>query len=286
MTSRAIDIHIHIQPWEMMKPWALETIKKGRGDYDLIKTCMQSPAALLKHLDDIGIERVGLVNYVAPDIMGFTEPVNEWVCRYRDAAPDRLIAYGGIHPPVCDDVAAEMNRLVNDLHIDALKIHPPHQDLAPNAYRDKVPELATVYRKLEEAGRPLMIHTGTSIFPGARSLLGDPMLVDDVAVDFPKLKIILAHGGRPLWTEAAFFLMRRHRNVYMDVSGVPPKKLLDYFPRLAEISKKVLFGTDWPSPGVPSIRKNLDAFLALPLDDETKEDVAWRAAYDLFGFSV
>ena len=78
----------------------------------------------------------------------------------------------------------------------------------------------------------MTIHTGTSVFPGARSRLGDPMDVDDVAVDFPKLTILLAHGGRPLWMEAAFFLVRRHPNVYLELSGIPPSKLLEYFPRL------------------------------------------------------
>ena len=76
-----------------------------------------------------------------------------------------------------------------------------------------------------------MFHTGTSIFPGARNKYGDPIYIDDVAVDFPKLKILLAHGGRPLWMDTAFFLMRRHPNVYLDISGIPPKTLLKYFPR-------------------------------------------------------
>ena len=91
------------------------------------------------------------------------------------------------------------------------------------------------------------------------------MFVDDVAVDFPKLKILLAHGGRPLWMDHAFFLLRRHPNVHLDISGIPPKALLKYFPRLHEISHKTLFGTDWPGPGVPDMEQNLEDFRALPL---------------------
>ena len=278
-----IDAHIHIQPWEMMRPWALETIKKGRRDYELIRACMESTDALVAHLHEQRLDRVALINYVAPDIMGFTADVNEWVARYRDRAPSHVIAFGGIHPPATKDVAGEMRRILDELAIDALKIHPPHQDLAPNAYREGVPELATVYEMLSERGRPVMFHTGTSIFPGARSRLGDPMLVDDVAVDFPELKIIMAHGGRPLWMDAAFFLLRRHPNVYMDISGIPPRKLLEYFPRLEEISHKVMFGTDWPSPGVRSIRENLDAFQGLPLSQEARDDVEFRVARRVFG---
>ena len=98
-------------------------------------------------------------------------------------------------------------------------------------------------------GSPSCSTPGTSIFPGARNKYGDPIYVDDVAVDFPKLKILLAHGGRPLWMHTAFFLVRRHPNVYLDISGIPPKTLLKYFPRLDEIAHKTLFGTDWPGPG-------------------------------------
>ena len=95
-----------------------------------------------------------------------------------------------------------------------LKIHPPHQLFAANAYLDGLEGLGQVYATAEQAGRPVMIHTGTSIFPGARNRFADPMAVDDVAVDFPKLKIILAHAGRPLYMETAVFLVRRHPNVH------------------------------------------------------------------------
>jgi predicted TIM-barrel fold metal-dependent hydrolase len=126
------------------------------------------------------------------------------------------------------------------------------------------------------------VHTGTSVFPGARSRLGDPMDIDDVAVDFPKLRILLAHGGRPLWMEAAFFVVRRHPNVYLEVSGIPPAKLLEYFPRLEELAHKTVWGTDWPSPGVKSMRQNVEQFLQLPLRDESKRAILSDNAARLF----
>ena len=122
----AIDAHVHIQPWETMKPQALETIRRGRRDHALIEECMRSPAALVELLDAQGLERVALINYVAPDIMGFGIDVNEWVAQYRDQAPDRLIAFGGYHPGTVPDVRDEVVRIFDDLGVDALKIHPPH----------------------------------------------------------------------------------------------------------------------------------------------------------------
>jgi hypothetical protein len=127
-----------------------------------------------------------------------------------------------------------------------------------------------------------MIHTGTSIFPGARSRAGEPMAVDDVAVDFPDLTLILAHGGRPLWMDQAFFLVRRFPKVHMDVSGIPPKALLNYFPRLAEIADKVLYGSDWPSPGVASMAKNLEDFRALGLPEGAVAKILDQNARRLF----
>jgi predicted TIM-barrel fold metal-dependent hydrolase len=94
-----------------------------------------------------------------------------------------------------------------------------------------------------------------------------------VAVDFPKLKIILAHGGRPLWMDTAFFLLRRHANVYLELSGIPPKRLLTYFPRLNEIAHKTMFGTDWPSPGVADVKQNFEDFKALPISEEMRAKI-------------
>ncbi len=96
-----------------------------------------------------------------------------------------------------------------------------------------------------------MIHTGTSVFPGARNVYADPMPADDVAVDFPRLRLVLAHAGRPLHADTAFFLARRHPNVWLDLSGIPPRRLLHYLPRLEEVASRCLWGSDWPGPGVP-----------------------------------
>ncbi|MFQ6047439.1 MAG: amidohydrolase family protein, partial [Gemmatimonadales bacterium] len=217
----------------------------------------------------------------SPDLMGFTDETNEFSAKYASAAPDRLIPLGGVHPRFTDDPEREVERLL-DLGIRCLKIHPPHQLYPANAYTMGLEALGRIYRRCEERGLPVMIHTGTSVFPGARSKYGRPMELDDVALDFPDLTIIMAHGGRPLWMNEAFFIMRRHENVHLELSGIPPAKLLDYFPRLAEIGDRVLWGTDWPSPGVRDLRENLDQFLALPLDDELKHRITRTTPLGLF----
>jgi predicted TIM-barrel fold metal-dependent hydrolase len=151
-----------------------------------------------------------------------------------------------------------------------MKIHPNHQCFPANAYTEGLEALSALYKACEDHGLPVMIHTGTSIFPGARSKWGNPMEMDDIAIDFPDLPLVMAHGGRPLYMAEAFFILRRHRRIWLDLSGIPPKNLLTYFPRIAELESQLLWGTDWPSPGVESMRRNVDDFLALPLPEGLK----------------
>ena len=73
--------------------------------------------------------------------------------------------------------------------------------------------------------------------------------------------------------ETAVFLARRHRNVSLELSGIPPKKLLEYLPRLEELSDKCVWGTDFPSPGVVSMKKNVDDFLALPISESASKTI-------------
>lgn len=287
------DCHIHIQPWDMVRPEARALMeaddarrraalaRQGRATVAL-RDVMEDPLALLRYLDRCGVERAVLINYTS-EIMGFTPEVNQFVSRYCAAAPARLIPCGSV-PPRAEVAAAR--RLLDDLlrlGIRMLKIHPPHQMVYANDYLHGREALGLIYKTAEEHGLPVMIHTGTSIFPAARNKYGDPMPVDDVAVDFPRLRILLAHGGRPLWTETAFFLLRRHANVYLDISGIPPRSLLTAFPRLEEIAAKTLFGSDWPGPGVPDVGLNLEQVRALPLGDPVRDRILAGTAAEIFG---
>jgi predicted TIM-barrel fold metal-dependent hydrolase len=279
---RITDVHIHIQPWRDLKPRVQEVMRRGKEDHwDFLLSLMDDPKALLQIMDQAGVWRVGLVNYPSPDIMGFTNTTNDFAARYASADPQRLLPYGGVHPRFTTDPAGDVDRLLG-LGIRLLKIHPNHQAFPANAYTQGLDALAAIYRRCEARGLPVMVHTGTSIFPGARSKWGNPMELDDVAIDFPDLPLVMAHGGRPLYMDEAFFILRRHRQVRLDVSGIPPLKLLDYFPRLSEIADRVLWGTDWPSPGVKDLRGNIDQFLTLPLPDPQRRAILETNALNLF----
>lgn len=278
---RVIDVHVHLQPYSMVRPECLAVMQRNRPEFPHLVEMTKNPNFLIKVLDDAKVDRAGLINYVAPETLGFTPAVNDFIAAYTKEHRDRVWPYGGIDPKATPEVDKEMDRILG-LGIRALKIHPPHQLFFPNDHQGRLPALGKIYRRCEEEKVPIVFHTGTSIFPGARNKFGDPMAIDDVAVDYPDLKIVMAHGGRPIWMETCFFLVRRHRNVFMDVSGVPPQSLLNYFPRLAQIAEKTMFGTDWPGPGVPDIRGNIDRFLALELGQEATEAILWGTARRVF----
>lgn len=277
-----IDAHVHVQPWRMMKPAIVEKMKQNRKDMDIILKVMDSSSEFLKHMDSEGVEAAALINYVSPHIMGFTEDVNEFISDFCKENPGRLIPFGSINPQIKTGQESRIDELLGKLKIRGIKIHPSHQTVYPNDYLNGNESLAYLYKKCESESIPIMFHTGTSIFVGARNRYADPIYVDDVAVDFPRLKIILAHGGRPLWMETCMFLVRRFSNVMIDVSSIPPVKVLEYFPRLEDIADRALFGTDWPAPMVPGMRANFEQFSKLNLSSEAFEKITRLNARKLF----
>jgi predicted TIM-barrel fold metal-dependent hydrolase len=126
-----------------------------------------------------------------------------------------------------------------------------------------------------------MFHTGSSIFEGTRTKYARPMALQDVLVDFLDLDIIIAHGGRPAWYEEAFTLLRRHENLYLDISGIPPQNLVSkYFPRIERISERVLFGTDFPTS--PPIAENLRTINDQDVPAGFVEDITTQNPQQLF----
>lgn len=172
----------------------------------------------------------------------------------------RLVA--NLNPHLHYPVAAELERQL-DLGAIALKIHPVHAGVAVD---DK--SLYPAYSVCEARGIPLIVHCGTSNFPGAQNKYGDPVHLDDLLRDFPELTLVLAHGGRGWWYDAAAFLALTYPNVWIDLAGLPPQRLPEYYVKfdLARLARKWIFATDWPS--MPGIAKNIDAVAGLGLPDE------------------
>lgn len=273
------DAHIHLQPWHLLRADVREVMTRGRTDLDELTAYQKDASSFEAFLAGEGIDAAVCVNYVSPGVMGFPPETNDWIADYCRGS-GRLLAMGSAHPRATADVRAEAERLVG-LGIRAFKMHPAHQLLYPHdeAIRPLF-EVAAKHRI------PVTIHTGTSIFPRAKNRFADPIHVDDIATDFPDLTILVAHAGRPLWGETSFFLARRHANVYLELSGIPPKRLLEHLPRLPEIAHKCIWGSDWPSPGIRSLSQNVREFLSLSgLTDTQKGAILWDIGARVFRLS-
>lgn len=264
------DVHVHLQPFEQAHPATLEVMRQRVKGFGELLEKLKDPRHLLDYMDRSGVERACLISYPAATVLGLTPDLRE-LATYAATDPKRLLPMGSVDPLHTREPGAEVERLAG-LGIRALKVHPPHQLYPANGYLDgSAPGLREIYATAERLRMPVMVHTGTSVFPGARIKYGDPIALDDVAQDFPDLTLIMAHGGRPLWCDTAFFLLRRHPRLLFDISGIPPSRLLSWFPRIEEIGDKVLFGSDWPGPDVPGMGEEVAAVAALPLSEEFKE---------------
>ncbi|HEY7011817.1 MAG TPA: amidohydrolase family protein, partial [Streptosporangiaceae bacterium] len=159
-------------------------------------------------------------------------------------------------------VAAELTRQLG-LGAVGLKVHPVH-----GGFSAADPMLYPAYQVCAEAGLPVVVHCGTSSFPGSDNSLAAPDRLLPVLRDFPGLTIVLAHGGRGWWYDAAASLALLYENVWIELSGLPPHRLPDYYARfgLRRLARKLIFGTDWP--GVPGIARNARAVAALDLGDD------------------
>jgi predicted TIM-barrel fold metal-dependent hydrolase len=277
--QEVVDVHIHVIPLKMMNKGSMNRFVNDTAfNAELYRMIETHPNKMVESLDQQGVKWANVISYSAKKVMGFGAELVEYVGKYCSEYPDKLKPVMSADPLVDDDPLKLLEFYRSKYGAQWIKLHPVHQLFKPNAYRAEEGGLRTlkkIYEYAENNGFPVTIHTGTSVFPLARIKFGDPVFLDDVAVDFPKLKIVMAHGGRPFWTAAAFFLLRRHPNLYLDISGIPPKHILKYFPRLNEIWEKVVFGSDWPTPGVRSIRKNVEDLVALGFSEEALKGILY-----------
>jgi uncharacterized protein len=191
--------------------------------------------------------------------------------------PDRFRLVANVNPEIHEDPAAEASRQL-DMGAVAVKIHPVHGGFRPDSER-----LRGVYELCAERGRPLITHTGPSIFPGSTAETGDPNLIRGIAEQFPALKIVLAHGGRGHWYQDAADMALGYENVWLDLAGLPPKRLPVYYQAtdLTRLARKWIFGTDWP--GVPGIAANARAIADQGLPPDVLAGVLAGNARQVYG---
>ncbi|MGQ9722062.1 MAG: amidohydrolase family protein [Candidatus Jordarchaeum sp.] len=195
----------------------------------------------IKDMDEARVDKAVIVAIDAETVWGY-KVSNELVAEAVDQYPDRLIGFAGVDPRKGVLAVRELERAVKELDLKGLKLLPHLLEINPN---DKI--MYPVYEKAQELEIPVLLHTGTQFHSGTRIKYCQPLYVDDVAVDFPNLKLVIAHFGFP-WFYEAIAVCQRNPNVYINLAGWAPKHIPE--PVITYINgplrNKALFGSDYP----------------------------------------
>jgi predicted TIM-barrel fold metal-dependent hydrolase len=238
---RAIDVHVHLEADDRSEAGA--AARRYFGD----SGAPQGAAALADYYRS---RRMAFVVFTVDErVSGRPHVSNDEVVQFAREHADVAIAFVSVDPTRGPDAVREARRLLAGGGVHGLKLHPPAQQFFPN---DRI--VYPLYEVFAEARLPVLIHTGHSGIgtgapggAGIRLKYGHPMPIDDVAVDFPDLPIVMAHPSFP-WQDEAISICLHKPNVYIDLSGWSPKyfppQLVHYANSL--LKRKVLFGSDYP----------------------------------------
>src|SRR6201747_2326383 len=244
----AIDVHVHVEADEHGHLSMDDELLDAASKY--FKGDPYHPTVPQIAADYRALNMAAVVFTVDSELAtGHPTLSNEEIAEAAAAHPDVLIPFGSIDPARGAAGVRAARRLVEEHGVRGFKFHPSIQAFAPND-----PAVYPLYEELQSLGVPALFHTGqTGIgagLPGGRGIklrYSDPMLLDDVAADFPGLTIIMAHPSVP-WQDAAIAVAQHKANVYIDLSGWSPKYFPPQLVRAANtlLKTKVLFGSDYP----------------------------------------
>ena len=214
-----------------------------------------------------------------------TAPTSVEIAERARENADVIIPFGSVDPARGAEGVAMARRLITDYGVRGFKFHPSAQSFYPND-----PSAYPLYEVIAEAGLPALFHTGqtgagagTRGGGGIRLSYSNPMHIDDVAVDFPDMPIILAHPSFP-WQEEALSVATHKPQVYIDLSGWSPK----YFPPIliqyanTLLKDKILFGTDFP---VLTPERWMSDLAKIDIRDEVKPGIFKHNAARLLGLT-
>ncbi len=238
----AIDVHVHIE--QTVEPSAAdEAARNYFGDSG-------APRDLSSLAEYYRSRRMACIVFSVDErLSGRPQVSNDAVAQFAADNSDIAIAFASIDPTRGPEAVREARRLVSSGAVRGLKLHPPMQQFFAND-----PIAYPLYEVFAEARLPVLFHTGHSGIGtnmpgggGVRLKYGNPMPIDDVAVDFPDLPIIMAHPSFP-WQDEAISICLHKPSVYIDLSGWSPKYFSPTLVQYANtrLKHKVLFGSDYP----------------------------------------
>jgi predicted TIM-barrel fold metal-dependent hydrolase len=268
----AIDFHIHIGLKEHWHEWVHDYQKSSQSEFYTRYEELIIPEKFAAYLKSHGIAKAVILPDICPVTTGIVP--NEYVLEFC-AKHDVFVPFCTVNPSLVTHPGLEAKRYIQK-GARGIKLYPSYNHFYPNDKR-----LYPLYSLAQQERLPVLLHTGSSVFRGAKIKYADPLHLDDVATDFPELVLLMAHGGRGIWYDRAFFLSRLHPHLYVEISGLPPKNLLTYFPDMENNIDKFVYGSDWPA--VKNLSANIDAIKKLPLAEESIEQILYANAAKILG---
>lgn len=267
-----IDFHVHLSQYDLLldspREWFLSCYPSEKNYLDLCEA-YGNPDSFCELLKEKGVDYAVILAENTPDVTGIAS--NQSIAHFCKGHP-HLLPFCTFDPMREKDLGNLLRQLAS-MGFCGVKLYPTYNFFYPND-----PIMYPLYEAAQEPNLPIMFHTGTSVFRGSRLKYGNPLFLDDIAVDFPLLRLIMCHGGRGPWYEEAISMVKLHKHLFIDISGLPPKKLPQYFGDIERLSHKFIFGTDWPSV---DIGKNADAVAALPLSESGIRNILGENALTL-----
>ena len=276
-----IDCHTHFwrYPGELTEELAHETFIMRQQEIDLDITPEMHASAVSK------VDRAIVFGLRAP-LTGFLT-VNDTVAEYIRTDSKKLIGFAAICPTE-DNALAEVDRAVQELGLRGLKMAPIYGGWDPLD-----PRALKIFARAEELGLPIMFHQGATYPRKAPLKYANPILLEDIALRYPDLKMIIAHIGHP-WELEAIVLIRKQPNVFADISALFYRPWQYYNSlRLAieyGVADKLLFGTDYPITTFDESVKGLHDIVKLsqemrlpPLPENLPDQILQRDTLGLLG---
>lgn len=268
---RIINTHVHmIELEKVMQMHSLADIPAGQGMFREIESTLDliAPDKLISQMDEAGVAKSVLFACECPVIYAS----NEYVANLCRQNPERLMGFASVDPKK-ENAVSIIEDAVKSMGMKGLKFHPPLQNFYPN---DKI--MYRIYEKATALNIPVVFHVGSTPFAHlVRIDQANPLLLDEIAVKFPQLKIVLTHLGT-LWHNEAFMVVEKNTNVYIDTAAyvyeIPQLLTLDLIERLGP--HKFIFGTDYPTPFAGKTHRMkdfVDCILGLKLPEDIKEGI-------------
>lgn len=232
-----VDCHTHVfaYPGQLSDEFVREANARSRGfPLDLNVT----PE---RHLAAMAAVDKAIVFGLRAAHSGLTVP-NSYVAEYQAGHPEKVIGFGAVDPAT-DDVGGTLEEIVL-LGLRGVKIGPIYQNLSPSD-----PRLCQVYEFCQARRLPIMIHQGTTFVRTGPLRYALPVLLDEIAISFPELRMVVAHLGHP-WINETLVLIRKHPHLYSDISALHYRPWQFYNGLIAAkeygVLDKLLFGSDYP----------------------------------------